>query len=56
MGRRIKSIINNIQNAGFRSYIWDSTDDLGQNVPAGMYIYSIEAGEYMEARKIILLK
>ena len=56
MGRKVKSVINNMQNAGLRSVIWNSTDDLGQNVPAGMYFYSIQAGEYMRARKIILLK
>ena len=29
MGRRVKSLINNNQDAGYRSVYWDATNDLG---------------------------
>jgi flagellar hook assembly protein FlgD len=44
------------QDAGYRSIHWDATNDLGQPVSAGMYIYTIQAGEFRQTRKMVLLK
>ena len=56
MGRKIKSLINKIQEAGYRSISWDATNDLGQPVSAGMYIYTIQAGGFRQTKKMLLLK
>jgi flagellar hook assembly protein FlgD len=56
MGRKIKSLINSVQEAGYRSITWNATNDLGQPVSAGMYIYTIQAGEFRQTRKMVLLK
>ena len=55
-GRKIKSLINIYQEAGYRSITWDATNDLGQTVSAGMYIYTILAGEFRQTKKMVLLK
>jgi hypothetical protein len=56
MGRNIKSLVNTQQDAGYRIIQWNATDDLGQPVSAGMYIYTIQAGEFRQTRKMVLLK
>jgi PKD repeat protein len=56
MGRKMKSLINSMQEAGYRSITWDATNDLGQPISAGMYIYTIQAGEFRQTRKMVLLK
>ena len=56
MGRKIKSLFNTYQNAGYRSVNWNSGNDSGQPVSAGMYIYTIQAGEFRQTRKMVLLK
>ena len=56
MGREIKSLVNKKQIAGFRSIQWDATNNSGQPVSAGMYIYTIQAGEFRQTKKMILLK
>ena len=56
MGRKIKSLFNTYQNAGYRSVNWNGGNDSGQPVSAGMYIYTIQAGEFRQARKMVLLK
>ncbi len=56
MGKHIKSFINMSQDAGHQSIIWNATDATGLPVPAGMYIYSITAGDFRQTRKMILLK
>ena len=56
MGRKIKSLINSIQDAGYRSIHWNAMSDLGQPVSGGMYIYTIQAGEFRQTNKMVLLK
>jgi flagellar hook assembly protein FlgD len=56
MGRNIKSLVNTDQTAGYRSIRWNATNDLGEPVSAGMYIYMIQAGEFRQTKKMVLLK
>ena len=56
MGRKVKSLVNSKQSAGYRSIHWDATNDFGQTVSAGMYIYIIQAGEFKQTKKMVLLK
>jgi hypothetical protein len=56
MGRSIKSLVNSNQSAGYRSIQWNATNNLGEPVSAGMYIYMIQAGEYRKTKKMVLLK
>ncbi len=56
MGRSIKSLVNSQQTAGYRSIQWDATNNLGEPVSAGMYIYMIQAGQYQQTKKMVLLK
>ena len=55
-GKRVKSLVNTNQDAGYRSINWNATSDLGQPVSAGMYIYTIQAGEFRQTKKMVLLK
>ena len=56
VGREIRTLINREQNSGFKTLQWNAMDNLGQPVSAGMYIYSIQAGEFRQTRKMVLLK
>jgi hypothetical protein len=56
MGRSIKSLVNSNQPAGYRSIQWNATNNLGEGVSAGMYIYTIQAGEFRQTKKMVLLK
>ena len=56
LGRQVKTLINQTQDAGYRSIIWDATNDYGKLVSAGLYLYQIQAGEYMQTKKMVLLK
>ena len=56
MGRNIKSLVNSNIDAGLNQVVWDATNNFGQPVAAGVYIYRIEAGEFRSSKKMILLK
>ncbi|MDP6877460.1 MAG: T9SS type A sorting domain-containing protein, partial [Candidatus Marinimicrobia bacterium] len=56
MGREVKTIVNQTQDAGYRSVVWDATNDYGNPVSAGIYLYQIQAGNYIQTKKMVLLK
>ena len=56
MGRVVKNLVSSSQGAGYRSVIWNATDDQGQSVSAGVYIYTIETGTFRSTKKMLLLK
>ena len=56
LGRQVKALLNSPQTAGHRSIQWNATNNAGQQVPAGVYLYRIEAGEFRQTKKMVLLK
>jgi len=56
LGREVTSLVNGVQDAGYKSITWHGTDSFGRNVGAGMYFYLIQAGEFRKVRKMVLLK
>jgi hypothetical protein len=56
MGRSIRSLVKSRQTAGYRSVQWDATNNLGEPVSAGMYIYTIQSGKFRQTKKMVLLK
>jgi hypothetical protein len=56
MGREVRTLIDNRQSAGNKSVMWDATNDLGQRVSAGMYLYRISAEEFVKVKKMLLIK
>jgi hypothetical protein len=56
LGNVITELINDKQNAGYKKVEWNATNNQGQPVSAGIYLYSIEAGELRQTKKMVLLK
>ena len=56
LGREVKTLVNQTQDAGYKSIIWNATNDYGKPVSAGIYLYQIQAGQYMQTKKMLLLK
>ena len=56
LGSKVRTLFDGDQNVGFRSVLWNATNDMGDPVSAGMYIYTIEADGYFSSKKMILLK
>jgi hypothetical protein len=56
LGREVKTLINQTQNGGYKSILWDGTNDHDHSVSSGVYLYRIQAGNYMRSKKMVLLK
>ena len=55
-GNKIATLVSEFQTPGVKSYQWNGTNDYGNNVSAGVYIYTIQAGNHRQSKKMILLK
>jgi len=55
-GKSVKSLVNQNQDAGSRQTNWNAKDEQGISVPAGMYFYTIRAGDFTQTKKMVLLK
>ena len=56
MGRVVRTMVNTQQNAGFKSIQWNAINDAGSPVSAGLYLYMIQAGDFRQTKKMVLLK
>jgi len=56
MGRVVKTLVNSQQTAGYKSITWNATNNRNETVSAGLYLYTIQAGEFRQTRKMVLLK
>jgi outer membrane protein assembly factor BamB len=55
-GRLVHNLVDEMREAGSYSVLWDGRDGKGRRVSSGVYLYRIEAGGFVETRKMILLK
>ncbi len=55
-GSLVKSLVNENRTAGMQHIQWNATNNSGRTVSAGVYLYSIEAEEFRQMKKMILLK
>ena len=56
LGRKIKTLENSEKNTGNYSIMWDGKNENGNNVGKGIYLYQINAGEYVRSGKMSLVK
>ena len=56
LGNVINNLVNTKQSSGHKSVQWNATDNVGQPVSAGVYLYSIETKDFRQTKKMILLK
>ena len=55
-GTLVKTLINGLQSSGYKSIQWNATNNQGEPVSAGVYLYKIQAGDFVDTKKMILLK
>ncbi|MEE1506227.1 MAG: T9SS type A sorting domain-containing protein, partial [Candidatus Neomarinimicrobiota bacterium] len=56
MGREVTRLVNTTQEPGFKSVQWNATNSFGKPVSAGVYLYQVRAGEFVQTKKMVLLK
>ena len=55
-GEKVRTLVNEYQNSGPKKIIWNADNNHGRQVPAGIYLYSIIAGNVKQTKKMLLVK
>ena len=55
-GQRVKTLVSDYRSPGSYEVSWNGTNEQGTFVSTGMYLAKLEAGEFTEMKKILLLK
>lgn len=67
LGKKVRTLVDDTQQAGYHSIQWDSRDEYGNNLSTGFYFYRIvagsigesfgsESGLFIQCHKMLLLK
>ncbi len=56
LGQRVRTFNMNDTPAGYHSVTWNATNDYGEQVGAGVYLYQLQAKDFVKTRKMVLLK
>ncbi|MBW7995620.1 MAG: T9SS type A sorting domain-containing protein [Candidatus Glassbacteria bacterium] len=55
-GRLVTTLVSEVKNAGTYTVFWEGASDSGRKLASGVYFYRLQAGEFMQTRKMVLLK
>ncbi|MBT3478385.1 MAG: T9SS type A sorting domain-containing protein [Candidatus Marinimicrobia bacterium] len=56
LGQKVRTFNMNNTPAGYHSIKWNATNNFGDPVGAGVYLYQLRAGNFVKTKKMILLK
>ena len=56
LGQRVRTFKRQSTPAGYHSVKWDATNDYGEQVGAGVYLYQLQTKDFVKTRKMVLLK
>jgi dienelactone hydrolase len=57
LGKEIRTLVDQFQNSGSYSVIWDGKNGLGRQVASGIYLYRMQVnGTVVQSRKMALVK
>lgn len=56
MGNEVITIVNEYRQVGQYTASWDGRDNFGQAVSGGIYFCKLQAGDFIQTRKMVLLK
>jgi hypothetical protein len=56
LGEKMNTLVNEQQGPGTYSVQWHARNESGMQVPSGVYFYRLNAGSFIEVRKMLFLQ
>jgi hypothetical protein len=56
LGQRIRTLVNEHQAAGNREVSWDGRNEAGEQVTSGVYFYKLQAEDFVQTKKMVLIR
>ncbi|MCL2064426.1 MAG: T9SS type A sorting domain-containing protein [Candidatus Cloacimonetes bacterium] len=55
-GQRVKRLLEGFYESGSHTVVWDGKEDNGREQGSGVYLYRLVAGDFVDTRRMVLLK
>ena len=55
-GQKIRTLVNDFFDPGTHRVEWNSTDENGKIVSSGIYFYQMKTGEFVQTKRMVILK
>ena len=55
-GQKIRTLFDGLKDAGSHSIQFDATDDKGNKLPTGIYLYIFRSDEFKAVKKLAIVK
>ena len=56
LGQKVRILKDEIEEGGHKRVVWDGRDNSGNEVTSGIYFYKIVAGNFVKAKKMMMVK
>jgi hypothetical protein len=56
LGQKVRTLVNGDMEAGYKSVVWNGTDNAGASVASGTYFYVLKTGDKTFTKKMTMLK
>lgn len=56
LGQEIRTLVNDFQSPGYKQISWNGKDSRGNAVSSGLYLYRLQAGDFVQTKKMVFLK
>ncbi len=55
-GQKVRTLVNTKQSSGTHTVTWNGTNDSGELLATGLYIYRLQAAEFVDMKKMLFIK
>ena len=56
LGQKVRTLVNENQLSGTYRSAWDGRNNFGNNVASGIYFYKLQTGNFVDIKKMVLLR
>jgi len=56
LGQEVKRLVDEQRDSGYHSVVWDGKDHHNLEVPSGLYLYTLQVGDKVFTKKLMLMK
>jgi hypothetical protein len=56
LGQKVRTLVQQVEPAGYHTAVWDGRDDGGNALAGGVYLYRLQADEFSQVRRLLLMK
>lgn len=56
LGQNVATLVNAVFDAGAHSVVWNITDDMGRELPGGIYFLNLSTAQYSATRTLLVIR